>query len=138
MSQLELYVLGILGFITRAFIDKIFSDQYKNENNPNAHYFGTGMELVEQTGGKIDVFVAGVGTGGTISGNGKVLKEKIPNIKIVGVDPHGSILAEPETLNKSDSSGFCEVEGLGSGDHVPEVLDRSCKPKFSKNNVVKI
>jgi len=103
-----------------------FLDQYNNVNNPDAHYFGTGMELVEQTGGKIDVFVAGAGTGGTIAGTAKILKEKIPNIKIVGVDPYGSILAQPESLNQTEHSGMYEVEGIGY-DFIPNVLNRSCK-----------
>lgn len=101
-------------------------DQYTNCNNPDAHYYGTGMELFEQTNGKIDVFVAGAGTGGTIAGTAKILKEKIPGIKIVGVDPYGSILAQPESLNQTEEAGFYEVEGIGY-DFIPDVLDRSCK-----------
>ena len=97
-------------------------------NNPDAHYYGTGAELIEQTGGKIDVFVAGAGTGGTIAGTAKVLKEKIPGIKVVGVDPYGSILAQPEALNTMDITGY-EVEGIGY-DFIPDVLNRNCKFSF--------
>lgn len=100
-------------------------DQYINCNNPDAHYYGTGMELIEQTNGKIDVLVAGAGTGGTITGTAKVLKEHIPGIKIIGVDPYGSILAQPESLIKTDV-GYYDVEGIGY-DFIPDVLLRECK-----------
>merc|ERR1739838_1059555 len=107
-------------------------DQYVNINNPDAHYYGTGMELIEQTNGKIDVFVAGAGTGGTITGTAKCLKEHIPNIKIIGVDPYGSILAQPEELNKTDV-GFYEVEGIGY-DFIPDVLLRDHVDEWRKCN----
>ena len=90
-------------------------DQYSNEDNPNAHYYGTGVEIVEQTGGELDYFVAGAGTGGTISGCARRIKEEIPNCKVVGVDPVGSILAGPEPV------GSYKVEGIGY-DFVPSVL----------------
>jgi len=105
-------------------------DQYINCNNPDAHYYGTGRELIEQTNGKIDVFVAGAGTGGTITGIAKVLKEHIPNIKIVGVDPFGSILAQPESLNKPGP--FYEVEGIGY-DFIPDVLLRDYVDEWRKS-----
>ena len=66
-----------------------FVNQYDNLLNRETHYHTTGPEILEQTGGEFDVFVAGVGTGGTISGTGKFLKEKVPNINVVGVDPRG-------------------------------------------------
>merc|ERR1719272_1232283 len=65
-------------------------DQYLHAGNPLAHYDGTAEEIVEQTGGKLDYMVMSVGTGGTLTGTAKRLKEKIPCIKIVGVDPYGS------------------------------------------------
>merc|ERR1712187_279821 len=74
-------------------------DQYINAGNPLAHYDGTAEEIVEQTKGKLDYMIMSAGTGGTISGVAKKLKEKIPGVKIVAVDPHGSILAEPDTMN---------------------------------------
>merc|ERR1712187_1095915 len=74
-------------------------DQYINPGNPLAHYDGTAEEIVEQVDGKLDYMIMSAGTGGTISGVAKKLKEKIPNVKIVAVDPHGSILAEPDSMN---------------------------------------
>ena len=79
-------------------------DQYSNPANPLAHYDGTGTEILRDTGGKLDVLVAGAGTGGTITGIARKLKEHNPNIKVVGVDPVGSILAVPESLN--DNVGY--------------------------------
>lgn len=95
-------------------------DQYKNQDNPLAHYEGTAEEIIRQTGGKIDAIVMGVGTGGTASGIARKLKEKIPGIIVVGADPVGSLLADPE----NDKVGTYQVEGIGY-DFVPDVLDRS-------------
>merc|ERR1712207_94042 len=78
-------------------------DQYKNPGNPLAHYEGTAEEIIEQTGGKLDYMVMSAGTGGTVTGTALKLKEKIPGIKIVGVDPYGSILAKPESANDGSS-----------------------------------
>ncbi len=91
-------------------------NQFENPNNPEAHYWSTGPELWEQTDGKIDYFVAGIGTGGTISGNAKYLKEKNPNIKIIGADPEGSIYT-PGAMPKS-----YKVEGIGE-DFVPRTVN---------------
>lgn len=66
-------------------------DQYQNEGNPLAHYDGTAEEILQQCDGKLDMFVGGVGTGGTISGIARKFKERIPDCKIVGVDPIGKI-----------------------------------------------
>ena len=90
---------------------------------------GTATELYEQTGGKIDVLVAGVGTGGTITGTTKALREKNPKLKVIGIDPDGSVLALPDSLNGTEHHKFYEVEGLGNY-FVPQVLDRRCKPTF--------
>jgi cystathionine beta-synthase len=104
-------------------------DQYKNPSNPEAHYKYTAEEILSQTGGKVDMIVIGAGTGGTISGVAKKLKEKLPNVIVVGVDPEGSLLADPE----NDKVGTYEVEGIGY-DFVPDVLDRSLVDKWIKSN----
>ncbi|XP_072513703.1 cystathionine beta-synthase a [Salminus brasiliensis] len=107
-------------------------DQYRNPSNPLAHYDTTAEEILEQCDGKVDMLVAGAGTGGTITGIARKLKEKCPNIKIVGVDPEGSILAEPEELNQTDKTQY-EVEGIGY-DFIPTVLDRAVVDSWYKSN----
>jgi cystathionine beta-synthase len=95
-------------------------NQYFNPNNPRAHYESTGPEIWQQTGGRITHLVAGVGTGGTITGIGRYLKERNPDIKIIGADPVGSIYAAP---TEDDIKGYL-VEGVGE-DFWPETFDRS-------------
>jgi cystathionine beta-synthase len=108
-------------------------DQYANPSNPNAHYEGTANEIIRQCGGKIDMLVAGAGTGGTITGIARRLKEHNPNIQIIGVDPYGSILAVPDVLNEPHRLEPYQVEGIGY-DFVPAVLDRSLVDKWYKTN----
>jgi cystathionine beta-synthase len=91
-------------------------DQFANPENPLTHYHSTGIEIWEDTGGKIDVFVAGMGTGGTISGVARYLKQKNPDITIVGADPVGSILS-------GDNPKSYKVEGIGE-DFIPKTFDR--------------
>ena len=74
-------------------------DQYSNPSNPLAHYDGTAEEIIKQCNGKVDMVVLTAGTGGTITGIAGKIKEKIPSCVVVGVDPKGSILAQPDTLN---------------------------------------
>lgn len=102
----------------------ILANQYHNPANPQAHYRITGPEIWEQTAGKIDVFVAGLGTGGTISGVGRYLKEQNPAVKIVGVDPIGSILHELFQTGKTIPAHTYKVEGIGE-DFLPGTLDLS-------------
>lgn len=100
-------------------------DQYGNPDNPAAHYNGTAEEILAQTDGKLDYCVMTAGTGGTISGVAKKLKEKVKGVKIVGVDPVGSILAGPGPI------GSYKVEGIGY-DFIPDVLDRSLVDEWVK------
>src|SRR6187399_689003 len=74
-------------------------DQYANPDNPAAHYYGTGQEILEQCDGKLDAIVMTAGTGGTVTGVAKILKEKVKNVRVIGVDPVGSILAGPGTIH---------------------------------------
>merc|ERR1719318_1260921 len=111
--------------------NSIILDQYRNPGNPLAHYDTTAEEILEQCNGKVDMVVMGAGTGGTISGIGRKLKEKCPECIVVGVDPLGSILAEPENLNRSDVT-YYDVEGTGY-DFIPTVLDRSVVDKWIKS-----
>lgn len=97
--------------------------RYKNPGNPIAHYEGTATEIAFQTENKLDYMVCTTGTGGTLTGIAKKLKEAIPLIKIVGVDPVGSILALPENLNDENRLKPYHVEGIGY-DFIPTVLDR--------------
>ncbi|KAB1283030.1 Cystathionine beta-synthase [Camelus dromedarius] len=107
-------------------------DQYRNASNPLAHYDITAEEILQQCDGKLDMLVASAGTGGTITGIARKLKEKCPGCQIIGVDPEGSILAEPEELNRTEQTVY-EVEGIGY-DFVPTVLDRTVVDKWFKSN----
>ncbi|XP_032665658.1 cystathionine beta-synthase [Odontomachus brunneus] len=111
--------------------NSIILDQYTNAGNPLAHYDGTAEEIFEQCDGKIDYVVIGAGTGGTITGIGRKLKELLPDVKIIGVDPKGSILACPPELNEGDTS-FYEVEGIGY-DFTPTVLNYDVIDKWIKS-----
>jgi cystathionine beta-synthase len=100
-------------------------DQYSNPDNPLAHYLDTAGEIIEQTGGRFDYFVASVGTGGTITGCAKRFKEELSNVQVVGADPVGSI------LGGGDEVASYMVEGIGY-DFFPEVLDNTLIDRYVK------
>lgn len=102
-------------------------DQYANKNNPGAHYRGTAQEIIDDFGSDLHMVVASVGTGGTISGIAKRLKEHNPAIQIIGVDPIGSL------LGGGDEIAPYEVEGIGY-DFFPDVLDNSLVDAYIKIN----
>ncbi len=102
----------------------ILAGQYWNPANPEAHYHSTGPEIWRQTAGRISVFVAGMGTGGTISGTGRYLKERSPAVKVVGVDPVGSLYTEYFRSGQLGQAHGYKVEGVGE-DFLPATMDFS-------------
>jgi cystathionine beta-synthase len=100
----------------------VLANQFYNPANPEAHYRSTGPELWEQSEGRITHFFAGAGTGGTISGTARYLKEKNPDIRIIGVDPEGSLIAPFFNTGDMIEGGPYQVEGLGN-DKIPGALD---------------
>ena len=107
---------GVADRLAREIPGAFRPNQFTNPNNPLAHYLTTGPEIWEHSGGKVDVFVAGMGTGGTITGASRYLKEKNPRLVVVGADPEGSILS-------GDSPKAYKVEGIGE-DFIPRTFDR--------------
>ncbi len=114
-----------------------YADQYHNPANPEAHYRSSGPEIWEQTGGDFEVFCAGMGTGGTLSGTGKFLREKKPEMRIVGIDPVGSLYYDFVKTGRITKAFAYKVEGIGEDffpstmnlkvlDDVVRVDDREC------------
>lgn len=102
-------------------------DQYGNPSNPKAHYEGTGKEIVDDLGGKVDMVVIAAGTGGTITGVAQYIKKVNPKAIVIGADPVGSILAGPEPIKSY------KVEGIGY-DFIPDVLDRKLVDEWIKTD----
>ena len=103
--------------------NSVIPDQYTNRDNPDAHYYGTGAEIWEDFGDSLDMVVIGAGTGGTVTGVAGYLKEKNPKIKIIAVDPEGSVLG-----GRSEVFPYM-VEGIGY-DFIPDVLDNSLVDEY--------
>ena len=108
--------------LAREIPNSYYPNQYANPSNPEAHYQSTGPEIWEDSEGKITHFVCGIGTGGTISGVGKYLKEKNPKVQIVGVDPEGSLYYDFHKTGKIVKARTYVVEGIGE-DFFPTTMD---------------
>ena len=119
--------IGVAKKLNQEISDSHILDQYSNPDNPDAHYEGTAEEILAEFGTDLDMCVMGVGTGGTITGVAKKLKEKIPSIKIIGADPFGSI------LGGGDDVFPYQVEGIGY-DFFPDVLDNDLVDDYVKVN----
>ena len=110
-------LLGVAKRLNEEIDDSVIPDQYENPDNPDAHYHGTAAEIWDDFGDSLDMVVIGAGTGGTITGIARYLKEKKPDVLIIGVDPEGSILG-----GRTEVATY-QVEGIGY-DFIPAVLDR--------------
>jgi cystathionine beta-synthase len=107
----------------------VLMNQFYNEANPNAHYATTGLEIWEQSEGRVTHFIASAGTGGTITGVGRYLKEKNPDVRIIGVDPEGSMIAPFFNTGESPEGHPYKVEGIGN-DKIPGSLDLSVVDEY--------
>jgi len=108
--------------IARETPNSFYANQYHNPANPEAHYLSTGPEIWRQTGGEFEVFCAGMGTGGTLTGVGRFLREKKPGVKIVGVDPVGSLYYDFVKTGRVTKPFSYKVEGIGE-DFFPGTMD---------------
>lgn len=111
----------------------IMTDQFYNQANPDAHYATTGCEIWEQSEGRVTHFVASAGTGGTITGVGRYLKEKKPDVRIVGVDPDGSMIAPFFNTGEKIEGRPYKVEGIGN-DKIPGTLDLSVVDEYRSHD----
>jgi len=125
--------IGVANRLLKEIPNSHILDQYTNVDNPRAHEFGTAEEIWAQSGGKVTAVVAGAGTGGTITGIARGLRKHNKDIKVIAADPHGSILALPESLNEEKANQPYKVEGIGY-DFIPDVLDRETVDKWYKTD----
>jgi len=107
----------------------VLANQFYNQVNPEAHYRTTGPEIWEQTGGRVSHFIGGAGTGGTISGAGRYLKERNPAVRVIVAEPEGSIFAEYHRTGVVGQGQPYKVEGIGN-DKIPETLHFDCIDEF--------
>jgi cystathionine beta-synthase len=119
--------IGVAKRLNEVIPNSHILDQYINDSNPMAHEEGTAVEIVEQCQGRLDAVVIGAGTGGTITGVARYFKKNMPEVKIIGVDPEGSILAGPEEIRSY------KVEGIGY-DFIPDVLKTGLIDQWIKSN----
>lgn len=122
--------ISIAKKMSKALPNTVNLDQYENRSNPMAHYDQTAEELLEQCDGKIDYFIVSPGTGGTITGVSRKLKEKLPNVKIIAIDPSGSILAKPDELNVGGYRNY-KIEGVGQP-FIPGNVTYDCVDEWVK------
>ncbi len=133
------YYITVAKKINKETPNSIFMYQYSNPANPEIHYKTTGPEIWEQTGGRVTHFVAGIGTGGTISGVGRYLKEQNPEVQILGADPYGSIFKEYKEKGQLIEGAPYLVEGIGQDclpknvhfQYIDKVLNISDKDSFT-------
>ena len=119
--------IGVAKKLNEEIADSHILDQYSNPGNPDAHYYDTAGEILEDMGDNLSMVVIGAGTGGTITGVAKRLKEDLPEVTIIGVDPYGSILGGGDEIIPY------HVEGIGY-DFFPDVLDNSLVDEYVKVN----
>jgi len=112
--------------LTESIPGAVYMSQFSNKANPDAHYKTTSVEILKQTGGKLDYFFMAAGTGGTITGNGRHLKEALPDIKVIGCDPIGSLIGTPDGVYAP-----FKVEGVGY-DFVPKNVDKKLIDEWIK------
>ncbi|XP_003368204.1 cystathionine beta-synthase, partial [Trichinella spiralis] len=128
--------IGVAKTLNEKIPNSIVLDQYQNLSNPLAHYDITAEEILDQCNGRVDMIVIGAGTGGSLTGVARKIKEKCPEVKIIGVDPVGSTLAPVEQESNEPEkhvAAHYEVEGIGY-DFLPTVMDLSIVNSWVKTN----